>query len=212
MKRTMLILIALGFFLNAQASLIPRAAGIGVRGAYRSMNDKTQGVHVYADGSKAQLDVGGGGFWVFFYSRLSERNVIQMHIGAVGKVNSHIETSAGEATDVTAIPSVLFGLQHDLFSINRNQALQPYLSFGAGPYWISDIKAIESHDSSVQHATVSTSAQMGGYLGGGANFMLTSVLGLNFDYKYHFIDLNVNHPYSGSEFGLGLTLNWGRFR
>jgi hypothetical protein len=52
----------------------------------------------------------------------------------------------------------------------------------------------------------------GAYVGLGTNILFTDWLALNLDFKYHMPELNVNHQYSGLDFGLGLSAMWGKKR
>lgn len=204
------ILILLGLGMKAEAGVKVRAAGIGFRGTYWRANSSGSQFRVVSDPSSSSVDVGGGGGWLYFFSRVDNDWIFEFSLGAVGKTRVKESTFTGKKVDVDAIISVLFGLRHELISIYNPSALRPYLQFGAGPYWLSDVTVRTQYDLE-EDVWVHSHVKAGGYAGGGMNFMFTSWLGFNFDAKYHFVDFNVNHPYSGWEYGAGIFLTWGRF-
>ena len=59
---------------------------------------------------------------------------------------------------------------------------------------------------------IETKLRRGGYLGGGANFLLSDWFAINFDVKYHFIDFSKNHDNSGYEYGIGVSFMWGKYQ
>jgi outer membrane protein W len=92
----------------------------------------------------------------------------------------------------------------------RIRNIIPYVSAGLGPYWISEINSRDNfHEDEV---TVKSRVKPGAYLGGGFNFGLSDRFAINFDLKYHLIDLELNHKYSGFEYGVGFTIFWGKFK
>src|SRR5574341_607561 len=161
-------------------------------------------------GDYSAVDVGNGGGWIFLFSRVDEQTFFEFSLGAVGNVKSEAQHAFGEDVEVTAITPVLLGFRHNLFSFYSQSALQPYIAYGAGPYWLHDITIHERFYG--DEAVVRSKVKPGAYAGGGMNFMMASWFGLNFDVKYHFIDFNVNHDYSGFEYGLGFSFMWGRYR
>jgi outer membrane protein W len=127
----------------------------------------------------------------------------------VGSVKSETAQFSGENVEVTALTPVLLGLRHILFSVHNPSALQPYITLGAGPYWLHDVKVRDRYYE--DEVTVKSKVKPGAYAGAGMDFMLASWVGLNFDVKYHFVDFNVNHDYSGFDYGLGFSFMWGRY-
>jgi len=187
-----------------------RSTGIGLRGTYWNMNNGPAHIIVTDRDDYSAVDVGNGGGWIFLFSRLDEQTFFEFSLGAIGNVESVSREGVRENVDITAVTPVLLGFRHNLFSIYSRSALQPYLAYGAGPYWLHDIKVRE--DRYEDEAIVKSKLKPGAYAGGGMNFMAASWFGLNFDVKYHFVDFNVNHDISGFEYGLGFCFMWGRFR
>jgi hypothetical protein len=187
-----------------------RSTGIGLRGTYWNMNNGPAQVIVTNHDGYNAVDVGNGGGWIFFFSRVDAQTFFEFSLGAVGSVKSETYDGFNENVDVTAVTPVLLGFRHNLFSMYSQSALQPYLAYGAGPYWLHDISVHERFYG--DEVVVKSKIKPGAYAGGGMNFMMASWFGLNFDVKYHFIDFNVNHNYSGFEYGLGFSFMWGRYK
>ena len=187
-----------------------RSTGIGLRGTYWNMNNGPAHVIVRNHDDFSAVDVGNGGGWIFLFSRIDEQTFFEFSLGAIGSVESVSHNDFSNDINVTAVTPVLLGFRHNLFSMRSRNALQPYIAYGAGPYWLHDIKVRE--DFYEDEAIVKSRLKPGAYAGGGMNFMATSWFGLNFDVKYHFIDFNVNHDISGFEYGLGFCFMWGRYR
>ncbi len=215
MKRyTTFVLVAIATVLGSsnasvQAQTPVRSTGIGVRGTYWRMNNDPAQVIVTNRADYSAVDVGNAGGWIFFLSRMSEQTFFEFCLGGVGSVKSRTYHSFGEDVDVTAVTPLLLGLRFNLFSIHNENALQPYLAFGGGPYWLHDINVTENYYD--EEVLVKSKVKGGAYAGGGMNFMMTNWFGLNFDVKYHFIDFNVNYDYSGFEYGLGFVFMWGKY-
>lgn len=201
-------LVALFSYSSVSAQV--RSTGIGLRGTYWNMNNGPAHVLVTHHDDFNAVDVGNGGGWIYLFSRLDEQTFFEFSLGAVGSVESISGSGFNDNVDITAVTPVLLGFRHNLFSMRSRSALQPYIAYGAGPYWLHDIKVRE--DLYEDEAIVKSKLKPGAYAGGGMNFMATSWFGLNFDVKYHFIDFNVNHDLSGFEYGLGFCFMWGRYR
>jgi outer membrane protein W len=136
---------------------------------------------------------------------------MEFSLGGVGRAETRELHYYGEDVEVDAVASALIGLRHDLFSIRNPGAMQPYLAFGGGPYWINEILVEDRAFGLDEEVTVKSKPKPGAYAGAGLNFMLSNWFGINFDVKYHFVDLNVNHDYSGWEYGFGVLVAWGRW-
>jgi hypothetical protein len=197
-------------FSYSSVSAQVRSTGIGLRGTYWNMNNGPAHVIVTHHDDFSAVDIGNGGGWLFLFSRIDEQTFFEFSLGAVGSVESVSSNGFRDNVNVTAVTPVLLGFRHNLFSMRSRSALQPYIAYGAGPYWLHDIKVRE--DFYGDEALVKSKLKPGAYAGGGMNFMATSWFGLNFDVKYHFIDFNVNHDISGFEYGLGFSFMWGRDR
>ncbi len=206
------VLLASVFFVQTAAADANRTAGIGIRGSMWKMGAPENIVHVTTMPAQASVDVGSGGGYLFFFSRISDATWLEFNLGAVGKVESQSEYFWGEEVDVDAVTPVLLGFRHDLFSYDTRSSLIPYISFGLGPYWFNDVYVRSDQSGYDNEVLVKTKAKIGGYAGGGVNFGLTSWFGVNFDARYHFIDFNVNDEKSGWEYGLGFYISWGRYK
>ncbi len=218
MKRKMMVssilvvLLLFSFSTIVRADIKPRSTGIGFRGTYWRSNNARPQIFVTDGFAHTEIDVGGGGGWIYFFSRVDNDWIFEFSIGAIGEAAVKESYDYGEDVEVNAIIPILFGLRHDLFSFRSRSALQPYLAFGAGPYCLSEINVKERYFEQEEEVSVKTRVKPGGYAGGGMNFMFSSWFGLNFDIKYHFVDFNVNHDYSGWEYGFGFFFTWGSYR
>ena len=187
-----------------------KSTGIGFRLSYWNMSDEPTHVTVSDYGENTAVNIGGAGAWLYFFSRINYNAFIEFSIGGIAKVREEQHSYSSTDVEVTAITPILLGFRLDLFSPQSQSALQPYVCFGAGPYWLSNIDVKERlYEDEV---TVNTKFKRGGYAGGGFNFILSSWLAVNFDVKYHFIDFNIHQENSGYEFGMGLNFMWGSYR
>jgi len=188
-----------------------KSTGIGFRGTYWKMAENQDLVSVSNHFGNTSVNVGSGGGWLYLFSRVNDYMFFEVTLGTVGSVDEetyYYETNT--KVDVFAVTPILLGVRYDLLSAENQSGLRPYISFGGGPYWISTVSVRETAFD--EEVTVSTEFNRGGYVGAGVNFMLASWLGLNFDMKYHFIDFNKNHKYSGYEWGMGFSVMWGSYK
>jgi hypothetical protein len=206
------VLLAFAFFVQTAAASNNRRAGIGVRGAHWRMGEPENIVHVTTMPAHAKVDVGNGGGYLYFFSRVSDATWMEFSIGAIGKVESKNEYFWGEEVDVDAVTPVLLGFRHDLFSYDTKSSLIPYVAFGAGPYWFNDVYVRSDQFGIDNEVLVKTKAKFGGYAGGGVNFGLTSWFGINFDARHHFMEFDVKNAKSGWEYGLGCYFSWGKYK
>lgn len=207
----LVVLFVFSFCIVVRADIKRKSTGIGFRGTYWQSNNVQPQLSITDGFMHSKVDVGGGGGWIYFFSRIDNEWVFEFSLGAIGEAAVKESYYYGEDVDVNAIIPILFGLRHDLFSFRSKTALQPYVAFGAGPYIMSEIMVRERN---FEHSNVNvkTKVKPGGYAGGGMNFMFSSWFGLNFDIKYHFVDFNVKPDYSGWEYGFGFLFTWGRYR
>ena len=93
-RKTMLSSILLCMFcfsLIAEAGIKPRSAGIGFRGTFWRFNNDKPGFAVSNSPSHTEVNVGGGGGWLYLFSRidndwifefsLCERALIRIALG-----------------------------------------------------------------------------------------------------------------------------------
>lgn len=210
--KTVAIATILLLFLNVNlfAQREVKSTGIGFRINYWKMSNDPTRIVISDFGEHTSVNTGSGGAYVCLFSRINYTTVFELNLGALGEADE--ETHHYTDTDVNALAviPILFGIRMELISPQSQVALKPYVSLGAGPYWFSKINVKDRVNE--EEVTIDTKLRRGGYLGGGANFLLTDWLAINFDVKYHFINFNVKHDYSGFDCGLGFSFLWGRFR
>lgn len=208
------VLLLLALFICVQAAMANnnRKAGVGFRGTHWSMGNNAQTVQISTNPLQTHVDVGSGGGYFYLFSRISDAAWMEFTMGAVGQVEAHNESFWGDEVDVNAVTPVLLGLRHDFFSYDSPSSLVPYMTFGAGPYWMNDVYVRSDRFGNDNELAVKSKATLGGYAGGGLNFMFTSWFGLNLDARYHFINFDVNHEKSGWEYGLGILFSWGKYK
>jgi hypothetical protein len=172
-----------------------RSTGIGFRaGVWK--NDASD----YHSSQTGGVSSEGAGS-VYFFSRLKDRWFFETSIGGVGKS----EVGSGRVESIAMTP-FLFGARYDFLSPKYNSQYQPYVSFGAGTYWITK--------STVGGGRVETGtdAKFGAFLGTGINIILKNWFALNSDIKYHIVDLEGTavKNYSGLELSIGFSFMWGK--
>jgi hypothetical protein len=208
------VLMLLGQLFCVQSAMADnnRKMGIGFRGTHWVMGNNAQIVHVSTNPTQTQVDVGSGGGYFFLFSRISDAAWMEFTMGAVGQVTTHDQTFWGDEVKANAVTPVLLGLRHDFFSYDSPSALVPYVVFGAGPYWLNDVYVRSDNFGLDDEVAVKSKAKLGGYAGGGVNFMFANWFGLNLDARYHFINFNVNNEKSGWEYGFGVIFCWGKYK
>jgi len=198
------------FSVNLFAQREVKSTGIGLRLSYWRLNNDPTRIIVSNYGEHTSVNTGSGGAWLYLLSRLNYNAMFELSLGAVGQVEEEMSYYTDTDVDIFAVTPLLFGIRFEIIPPESQSALKPYLSLGGGPYWISSIMVKDRVFEN--EVTINTKLRRGGYLGGGANFLLSDWFAVNFDVKYHFIDFNVKHENSGLEYGLGVSFLWGRFR
>ncbi len=187
-----------------------RSGGIGLRGTYWGNVDHRASVLINRyDYLSINSEFGGGG-WIYFLSRANEYMLFEFGIGAIGVSVNEFSDFFTQDVEVSAVIPVTLGFRSYLLSAHNPSAIHPYLTFGGGPYWLTDIRVRETFFE--EEVNISTVLKPGVYAGGGFDFMLNSWFGLNLDVKYHVIDFDVSHERTGFEYGLGVQFMWGRYR
>jgi hypothetical protein len=184
--------------LNAQG--ISRSSGVGFRiGTWsKSINDFTF-VNIGQEGERF-----AGSFLFYYFTRFKENWFWEFNFGAIGDVQT--ESRFSTETEVTGIIPMTFGLRND-FLTNRNQGkLQPYYSFGGGPYIVG------TEENRTSTPTSESGLKLGIYGGTGINLAFTSWLAFNLDIKYHLMKFAFNNPASGFNLNFGISLMWGQKR
>ncbi len=215
MKRAAVLLIMLSFLLLTNLKIlsqgITRSHGIGLRAGFWNITNHPTRINVVGYGKDGTIDIGGTGGWLYFFSRLQQNWFLEFNFGAIAGIHQSYSDYSVNSVEATAVVPLLLGLRYDVLSPKMPSSLQPYLSLGGGPYWIS--KAVTNNKLAIPDETVIESGQKAGmYLGTGANLVITNWLGLNFDMKYHFVEMKFEKGYSGLEFELGFCLMWGKKR
>jgi outer membrane protein W len=198
----------------ALAQGISRSSGIGLRTSFWNMAGHTGRFSVSSapgNGGQVSLDIGGFGAWLYFFSRVHNNWFLEFNLGAVARVRVEDDGFTDTGADVSAVIPFLLGWRHDLLSTRFSSAFQPYLTVGAGPYWTTAV-TVKNQLTGEETVVGETKSKFGAYAGGGTNIVLSSWLALNFDVKYHFVDLQANRNESGFEFGLGFSFMWGSKR
>ncbi len=174
------------------------------------MANHTTRFSVQSGGGQVNLDIGGLGGWLQFFSRVHDNWFLDLNIGSIARVQTQESGFINSDTDVSLIIPFLLGLRYDLLSQKHPSAFQPYLALGGGPYVMTDF--VVRNNLTNEEVTGESRSKMGGYAGGGTNIVLRSWFALNFDVKYHFVDFRANEDESGLDFGLGFVFMWGRKR
>ncbi len=189
-----LVTLILGDLFQMNAQGINRSNGFGVRGTvwkHSSITERT---------SFGEVSVEGSGE-LYFFHRLKNQWFLETSIGGVDRTKI-----SGSTVDTRSIVPFLFGARYDLLSPAQNSPYQPYVSFGAGTYWIS--RAVVSGS-----VIAENDAKLGLHVGSGLNIILKSWFALNTDIKYHFVNFGSDlDDLSGFELGFGFSFMWGKKR
>jgi len=201
---TLLIMNSVSF---AQSNL--KSTGIGLRGSFYNTSGQTTGVRTsnYI-GHSVNSSVNAGGC-LYLFSRLAESTLLEFSIGSIASIDEVSSYIGSNKVEIFNMIPILFGLRYDFLQSQSTGFLQPYLSGGFGGYVFDDVKVINTIGRNDVETT--TEVKPGLYLGGGLNIQLSSWIALNFDGKYHFINVDPNYDHSGFEFGFGINFSWGIF-
>ena len=211
LKRFLLLVLTILILLNsgivAQSNL--HSTGIGLRGSFYNPSKNTSSVKVsWSPGYTVNNTVSAGGC-LYVFSRLSESVLFEFSIGNIASVEQEVSFIASQKVDIFNMTPILFGLRFDFLQSQNRGILQPYLSCGFGIYVFSDVKVAQGI--LYEDVEVVSNVKPGLYLGSGLNIRLGSWIALNFDGKYHFVNLNPDYKRSGFEFGIGFNFSWGSF-
>lgn len=108
--------------------------------------------------------------------------------------------------DGRVIP-INLGLRRDLLSLDNASAFAPYLAFGGGAYWVTNVR-----DGAPENEEVMAKLHPGAYAGGGINFFLSRNFALNLDLRYHLVNLDPDNDVSGLEMGFGINILLAKYR
>jgi outer membrane protein W len=186
--------------------------GIGLRGSYWDVIKGTNHIQVKNYGDYTEVNVGGYGGSIYFFSRAYRQLFLEFSIGAIGAANTRGTIyEEAETVDASAVVPVLFGIRYDLLPLQSHSALQPYMTFGLGVYWLNDI-TVRNNNQIDEEVTVDSASKPGAYAGFGLNFLLSRKFGFNVDVKHHFVDFQRERYNSGFEFAFGLMFMWGKYK
>lgn len=205
-KIIFIVIMTFVFSYSLQAQPKRSSTGIGFRFSFWNMGNESNFLTYRERAGREHIETSGAGGWISFFSRTSDNWVFELSVGAFGKVNSEY-ADFNDDEDVTAVIPILLGMQRDFLNINNSSALRPYISFGGGPYWITNVR-----ENNFVDEEVISSIDPGAYFGGGLNFLFSQKFALNFDLKYHFVNFKVAKDLSGPEFGVGFSFMWGEKR
>jgi hypothetical protein len=185
-------------------------AGIGLRGGYWNLREHDAMVRVSTSAFfHNQVDVGGAGGWITFFSGVGERGSIEFHLGGMAHVETREQGLFNNQKDITAVTGILIGYQFPIFKDRNLSAFQPYVSAGGGPYVITRVHSIE-YCLMNDEITVKNRVRPGIYASLGTYFDLTEWLAIHGEMRYHLVNFNPDNGYSGFELSLGLALSWHR--
>jgi len=189
-----------------------RSRGIGIRGGFWKSRGGNLGIHVSSENMfNTNVHVNGVAGCLYFFSRLYDNWFMEVLLAS--NVNVDVESSGlfNDNVNANLLLPVLIGIRYDVLPTRVSTNFQPYVAGGAGPY-------IHMHsqvrDEFMQNTDISVTSDIdiGCFLGTGLNVILRDWLAWNMDLKYHLLDADMNHPYSGFAAQTGLSLMWGRKR
>jgi hypothetical protein len=192
-----------------QAENSVKSAGIGLRTSFWDLPGVSNRVVARPLDGEDWIDFGGTGGHIYLLSRIADRMMLELNFGSVGTIKGVHRWSEDNDFDLTAVIPMTLGIRYDLLPLHHRSGARPYLAAGAGPYIIARATVRESWFE--DEVTTEWDGHKGAYLGFGVDYRLTGWLGLNLDARHHFVDLNANNDYSGTEYGIGFQFMWGRY-
>lgn len=195
--------------LSAQG--VSRSSGIGLRASYWNIAGHPTRFNISDGGTNSVYDFSGVGSSLYFFSRVQQSNLfLEFSLGVVARVHGEEHVGTEDNVEVSAVIPFLLGFRYDVLSNRQANSFQPYISSGVGPYWSTAVNVRNQVTGEIVNGEADL--QMGGYAGGGVNFVPTSWIALNLDLRYHFVDFQRKREPSGFEFALGMSFMWGRKR
>jgi outer membrane protein W len=189
---------------------VMRSSGVVLRATFWDVNDDEALIAIRNDWDHDEVGTGHAGGWLCFFSRVTDRAFVELHLGAMGRVGIDHYTLSGDEVDVSGLIPILLGLRYHVLPASNSSSLQPYVAAGGGPYWANRVRVYEP-DFPGSEVTIHSKMHTGFFVGGGIYFHLASWFALNWDMKLHCIDFDPNHDYSGLEVGFGFSFLWGRY-
>jgi hypothetical protein len=149
-----------------------KANGVGIRGIYWGAKDQTTHIRVVDYYNHQEVSINGFGGNIYFFTRLDKQYFVEFTVGAVGNVESKQIYFGKEEVFVNSATVMLFGFRYDFFKPEKVIAAQPYISAGAGPYWLGEIEVKNSTLRGNQEVTIGTRVKPGIYAGFGTHFLI----------------------------------------
>jgi len=186
-----------------------KSTGIVLRGSYWHTGKQSSFVSVSNSWNNESIDIGHGGAWLCILSRISNNSYLEFAIGAIGQIKVESENFYREEVDIDGVTPILLGIRRHFKLFNSKSTFQPYLSCGAGPYWLYETTVTE--DLIDTEVSIKSEIQPGIFVGAGYDIMFSDWFGINLDMKYHFINFDPDNEHNGFELGLGLCFFWGSY-
>lgn len=208
-----ILLVSIFISVSEIASLaqgMSRSTGLGLRIGFWNVTNHPTRISLLDYGQDASVDIGGAGATLYFFSRVHQNWFLEFNLGSVAGVHEEHSDYFINTIEATTIVPILLGVRYDLLSTRMPSSIQPYLSFGGGPYWIASLTSNNALTNSKQ--TIASDLKFGVYSSIGTNILLSNWLALNLDLKYHFVDFKFEKNYSGLEFAMGFSFMWGQKR
>ncbi len=207
-----LILTLAAHVLAGPSNFETRSAGIALKGSlWNAATSYTSQVRVSNFDDVTNIETGKAGGWICFYNRLNANWMVELGLGGSGRVYIIDDDWSNNQVEVNGVTPVVIGVQFYPFAAKTLRNLFPYLSVGGGPYWITNVKVEEHTFGMDTRVGTNTVVKPGFYLGGGLHYMMSSWFGIGMDMRHHIVDMDLDHPDSGWEFGLGVEFFWGNF-
>lgn len=212
MKRMIILFWLIGGSLPLLGQGITRSHGLGFRLSFWNMADQNMRLSLHTSSVRGSVDLAGIGFWLCYHSRIQKNWFMQFDLASVANIHTELIGEPENDVNISTVVPLLLGVRYYPLAERLRGSLQPYFGGGAGPYWVTDFDIHETDAGTNVEIEGSGQLMYGGYASAGAHLLFTSWLALTFDTKYHFVDWRSKGPYSGVEFGLGLTVMWGKSR
>lgn len=132
---------------------------------------------------------------------------MEIAFGKDGGQSFILNGSDGNVEGTSRIWPFLTGIRYDWLPAKYESIIQPYFSGGFGFYWV--MKSLVNGPFGEEDVVDESKMKAGIYLGTGTHVVLTSWFALNFDLKYHFINLHPTKEYSGIQLGAGVCFLLG---
>ena len=183
--------------------------GFSIRGNFFDTFKERDNVTIFDQTIEGDLAAGGFGPSLLIFKRINSNWIADLSYGVVLRASLFDDLENLDLFRANFVVPLLLGLRYELVSASNSSWVRPYVSFGGGPYFTSEVK-IGADNILLQNAPNVNSTRAGGYLGGGADLKLGRNVALTGDLRYHLIDLpEASNLQSGFDFSMGLTFMWG---